>query len=95
MPKKGFFFDEIVNSVCFCVSKEFLKKFKIFLFFLYLKLIFLDHFDALISKMIFLKNYYFDIFPSKKHYEKQPQPHSQIHLNHASSILLLSAHKSD
>jgi hypothetical protein len=35
---------------------------------------FSDHFDALISKII-KKNkkiYYFDAFPSKKHFEKQP-----------------------
>jgi hypothetical protein len=38
---------------------------------------FLNHFDALISKIIF-KKYYFDTFTRKKHFEKQPQPHSQI-----------------
>jgi hypothetical protein len=44
-------------TVCFCVLKLFLKKFKFFLFFSLLQinmfLIFLDHFDALISKIIF------------------------------------------
>ena len=42
---------------------------------------FSDHFDTLISKW-FLKNKknYFDAFPSEKHYEKQPEPHSQTHL---------------
>jgi hypothetical protein len=30
---------------------------------------FLDHFDVLISKIIFLK-YYFDTFLSEKHFEK-------------------------
>jgi hypothetical protein len=41
--------------------------------------VFLDHFDALISKII-LKNkkkYYFDIFLSENYFKKQPQPHSQ------------------
>jgi hypothetical protein len=35
------------------------------------------HFDALISKIIFLKykKNYFDAFSSKNHFEKQPQPH--------------------
>jgi len=39
---------------------------------------FLDHFDALISKIIF-KKYYFNIFLNKKYFKKQsqPQPHSQ------------------
>jgi hypothetical protein len=30
---------------------------------------FLDHFDVLISKIIF-KKYYFDIFLNKKHFKK-------------------------
>jgi hypothetical protein len=59
-----------------------LKKFKIFYFFSLLQinmfLVFLDHFDAMISKIIFLKKkHYFDTFLSEKHFEKQPQPHSQ------------------
>jgi hypothetical protein len=29
------------------------------------------------SKIIFLKKYYFDVFSSKKHFEKQLQPHFQ------------------
>jgi hypothetical protein len=39
----------------------------------------LDRFDALISKMIFLKwkKYHFDVFRNEKHFEKQPQPHFQ------------------
>jgi hypothetical protein len=34
---------------------------------------FLDHFDALISKIIFkkIKEYYFNIFSSKKYFKKQ------------------------
>jgi hypothetical protein len=57
-----------------------LKKFENFLFFALLQinifLVFLDHFDPLISKII-LKKYYFDIFVSEKYFERQPQPHSQ------------------
>jgi len=38
----------------------------------------LDRFDALISKIIFFKKkYHFDAFQNEKHFEKQPQPHSQ------------------
>jgi hypothetical protein len=40
--------------------------------------VFSDYFDALISKIIFKnKKYYFNAFPSKKYFEKQPQPYSQ------------------
>ena len=44
---------------------------------------FSDHFDALISKMIFKnkKKYHFDAFPNEKHFEKQSQLHSQTGLN--------------
>jgi hypothetical protein len=40
-------------------------------------LVFLYHFDALISKIIFkkYKNYYFNIFLSKKYFKKQQQPY--------------------
>jgi hypothetical protein len=40
------------------------------------------HFDALISKIIFFKKkkYFFDAFQSKKHFEKQSQPHFQTQL---------------
>jgi len=42
-------------------------------------LVFLDHFDALILKIIFfLKKYYFNIFLNKKHFEKQ-SPSKQTH----------------
>jgi hypothetical protein len=48
-----------LDPVCFCVSKALLKKFENFLFFSLLQinifLVFLDHFDTLISKIIFLK----------------------------------------
>jgi len=59
------------SPICFCVSKAILKNFEIFLFFLLqinIFLVFLDHFDALISKII---------FKNKKYYEKQLQPHFQ------------------
>jgi hypothetical protein len=71
------------NPVCLCVLKALLKKINFFLFFLFSSnlyvLVFLDYFDALISKMIFkkIKKHYFNIFLSKKHFKKQPQPHSQ------------------
>jgi hypothetical protein len=38
---------------------------------------FLNYFDTLILKIIFLKKYYFNVFPTKKHFEKQPQPYFQ------------------
>jgi hypothetical protein len=64
--------------VCFCVSKTFLKKFKIFLFFSLLQinifLIFLDYFNALISKIIF-KKYYFNTYSNKKYFKKQSELH--------------------
>ena len=31
---------------------------------------FLDYFDALISKIIFNKKYYFDVFLNKKYFKK-------------------------
>jgi len=38
---------------------------------------FLDHFDVLMSKIIFFKkNIILIYFRVKKHFEKQPQPHS-------------------
>jgi hypothetical protein len=44
------------GSVCFCILKALLKKFEIFLFFSLFQInIFLDHFDALILKIIFFK----------------------------------------
>ena len=67
----------LISLVCFCVSRAFLKKFKFILFFSLLQinifLVFLDHSDVLISKII-LKNkkiYYFNIFLSEKYFKKQ------------------------
>jgi hypothetical protein len=59
----------------FAFQKCFLKKLKLFLFFYLLQinifLVFLDHFDALISKIIFKnKKILFDIFLSKKYFKK-------------------------
>jgi hypothetical protein len=59
-----------------------------FYFFLYFKLIFFlvfsDNFYALITKILkkIKKKYHFGAFPSKKHFEKQPQPHYQTTLIH-------------
>jgi hypothetical protein len=66
---------ESYNLICFCVSKIFLKKIEIFLFFLLqinIFLVFSDYFDVLVSKII-CKNkkiYYFNIFSSKKYLKK-------------------------
>ena len=75
--KKNFlniYFLYYYSPICFYISKAFLKKFEIFLFFSLLQinifLVFSNHFDVLMSKIIFLKNHYFDAFPSKKHFEK-------------------------
>jgi hypothetical protein len=73
------------NPICFYVLKTLLKKIKKILFFSLLQinifLVFSDHFDALISKIIFLnKKCYFNTFPSKKHFEKQSQSHFQKQL---------------
>jgi hypothetical protein len=39
---------------------------------------FLDHFDVLMSKIIFKnKKYYFNTFSSEKYFKKQPHPYSQ------------------
>jgi hypothetical protein len=42
-------------------------------------LVFLDHFDAFISKMIFkkIRKHYFDTLLNEKRFEKQPQLHSE------------------
>jgi len=50
----------VLGPVCFCVSKVFLKKFANFLFFNLLQInifffVCLNHFDALVSKIIFKK----------------------------------------
>ena len=48
---------------------------------------FSDYFDVLMSK-IFKKKHYFNTFPNKKHFEKQPLPHSQTSLTNISQRLL-------
>jgi len=59
-------------------------------FYFYFKLIFfymfLNHFDVLISKLIFLKKYYFNVFWNEKHFEKQPILHFKIHYIRVSLI---------
>jgi len=64
-PSRGFLFS-VRKRNCTHVFKN-------LLFF-----IFFNRFDMLILKIIFLKKYYFDVFGTKKHFKKQPQPHSQI-----------------
>jgi len=62
-------------TVCFYILKVFLKKYYFFLCFkLIFFLIFLYHFDALISKLIFkkYKKYYLGTFLNEKNFEKQP-----------------------
>jgi len=39
--------------------------------------VFSDRFDMLMSKLIFLKKYYFNIFSSEKYFKSQSLPHSQ------------------
>ena len=47
-------------------------------------LIFSNHFNVLILKMIFkkIKKYYWHVFLSEKYFEKQQQPHSQTRKGH-------------
>ena len=59
----------------FLYFKSVLKKFKFYLFFLLqinIFFMFLNYFDVLMSKIILkkLKNILFDVFSSKKHFEK-------------------------
>ena len=52
-----------------CVLKMVFKKIKIFFYFKLIFFIFLDYFDMLMLKIIFLKKYYFDVFSNKKYFE--------------------------
>jgi len=42
-------------------------------------LVFSNHFDVLMSKMIFFKKNHWHVFWHEKLFEKQPQPHCQTH----------------
>jgi hypothetical protein len=75
-PRTKFYFFKKNNNL-FLRFKSTFKKIKfLFYFFIYFKLIFfgiLNHFNALISKIIFkkLKPYYFNIFLNEKYFKKQ------------------------
>jgi hypothetical protein len=47
-------------------------------------LMFSDHFDVLISKIIFknIKKHYFNVFWNEKYFKKQLLPHFQVPCNH-------------
>jgi hypothetical protein len=56
-----------------------LKKINIFFSLLHINIFFVfsSYFDTLMSKIILKKQkkYYFNVFPSKKHFKKELQPH--------------------
>jgi hypothetical protein len=93
------FFNWVYNAVCFYVSKTLLKNFELFIYFLlYFKLIFFYIFRSfwyVDIKNNFLKNKknYFDAFPSKKHFEKQPQPHFQTQVLPNILYMFFATHK--
>jgi len=68
------------KTYMFFIWKIFNNKINIFIFLINIFLSFQIFWCANIKNNFFkIKNYYFDVFPSEKHFKKKLQPHFQIH----------------